>query len=62
MTEIQLCQEFCKEFLELQKRAENGEGEAEHIIKLIEKGIAKLIEDCEAGQSEVAAVEMKAIL
>ncbi len=50
MTEIQLSHEFSEEFAGLQKRAENGEGEAEQLIKLIDKGIAKLIENHEAGQ------------
>lgn len=50
MTEIQLSQEFSNEFMKLQKRAEKGQGEAEHLLKLIEKGIAKLVENYEAGQ------------
>lgn len=50
MTEIQLSQEFSKEFAKLQKRAENGEGEAEYLLKLIEKAITKLVENHEAGQ------------
>jgi len=45
MTEIQLSPEFSKEFMKLQKRAEKGQGEAEHLLKLIEKGIAKLVEN-----------------
>jgi len=50
MTEIQLSQEFSKELMRLQKRAEKGQGEAEYLLKLIEKGIAKLVENYEAGQ------------
>lgn len=50
MTEIQLSQEFAKEFAELQKRAEKGEGEAEYLLKLIEKGITKLVGNYESGQ------------
>ena len=50
MTEIQLSQDFSKEFSELQKRTEKGDGTAEYLLKLIDKGIAKLIENREAGQ------------
>ncbi|MBL7160934.1 MAG: hypothetical protein ISS93_03750 [Candidatus Aenigmarchaeota archaeon] len=50
MTEIQLSQEFSKEFATLQKRAEKGEGEAEYLLKLVGKGITKLVESREAGQ------------
>lgn len=50
MTEIQLSQEFSKEFANLQKRVEKGEGEAEYLLRLIEKGIAKLVEKHQAGQ------------
>ena len=50
MTEINLSQEFAKEFSELQKRRENGDGEAEYLLKLIDKGIAKLVENYESGQ------------
>ena len=50
MTEIQLSQEFSKEFAKLQKRSAKGEGEAEYLLKLIEKGITKLVENHKAGQ------------
>lgn len=50
MTEIQLSQDFSKEFSELQKRTEKGDGNAEYLLKLIDRGIAKLIENREAGQ------------
>jgi mRNA-degrading endonuclease RelE of RelBE toxin-antitoxin system len=50
MTEINLSQEFAKEFSELQRRREKGDGEAEYLLKLIDKGIAKLIENHEGGQ------------
>jgi len=50
MTEIQLSQEFSHEFAKLQRRREKGDGEAEYLLKLVEKGIAKLIENHEAGQ------------
>ena len=50
MTEILLSQEFSKEFAGLQRRAESGHGEAEYLLKLVERGIAKLAENHEAGQ------------
>jgi len=50
MTEIQLSHEFSNESMKLQKRAEKGQGEAEYLLKLIEKGIAKLVKNYEAGQ------------
>ena len=50
MTEIQLSQGFSKEFMKLQKHAEKGQGEAEYLLKLIEKGISKLVENFESGQ------------
>jgi mRNA-degrading endonuclease RelE of RelBE toxin-antitoxin system len=50
MTEINLSQEFAKDFSELQKRREKGDGEAEYLLKLIDKGIAKLVENHECGQ------------
>ena len=50
MNEIRLSQEFSKEFAKLQKRSEEGQGEAEYLLKLIDKGIAKLIEDYNTGQ------------
>ena len=50
MSEIHLSPEFSCEFSELQRRAEKGEGEAEYLLKLINKGIAKLVENHETGQ------------
>ena len=50
MTEINLSQEFAAEFSELQKRRNKGDGEAEYLLKLIDKGIAKLAENYECGQ------------
>jgi len=50
LVEINLSQEFAKEFSQLQKRSEKGEGEAEYLLKLIDKGIAKLAENYECGQ------------
>jgi mRNA-degrading endonuclease YafQ of YafQ-DinJ toxin-antitoxin module len=37
MTEIQLSKEFSKEFARLQKRSEKGDGEAEYLLRLIER-------------------------
>lgn len=50
MTEIRLSQEFSKEFAKLQKRAEKDQGDADYLLKLIDKGIAKLVENHTAGQ------------
>jgi len=50
MTEINLSQEFAKEFSELQRRREKGDGEADYLLRLIEKGIARLVENYECGQ------------
>jgi len=50
MTEIQMSEEFAKEFANIQQRTEKGEGDAEYLLKLIDKGMAKLIENYEAGQ------------
>ncbi|MCK4496670.1 MAG: hypothetical protein KAU24_00625 [Candidatus Aenigmarchaeota archaeon] len=50
MTEIQLSEDFARDFANLQKRVEKGEGEAEYLLKIIDKGIAKIIEDYTAGQ------------
>jgi len=50
MADILLSQEFSSDFTKLQKRVERGDGEAEYVMKLIERGIAKLVENHEAGQ------------
>jgi mRNA-degrading endonuclease RelE of RelBE toxin-antitoxin system len=50
MNEILLSPDFSCEFSELQRRAERNEGEAEYLLKLVNKGIAKLIESHETGQ------------
>ena len=50
MTEIQLSEDFAKEFANLQKRVEKGDGEAEYLLKIVDKGIAKLIENHASGQ------------
>ncbi|MBW1731420.1 MAG: type II toxin-antitoxin system RelE/ParE family toxin [Deltaproteobacteria bacterium] len=50
MNEIQLSREFAEEFARLQRRAEKGQGDAEYLLRLIEKGIARLIKDQTAGQ------------
>ena len=50
ITEILLSPAFSKEFSDLEKRAEKHEAEAEHLLKITEKGISKLIEDYRDGQ------------
>jgi len=50
MTKIIFSEEFGKEFSEVEKRASEGNGEAEHILKVINKGVAKLYQNHEAGQ------------
>jgi len=49
MSEIRLSKSFSKQFADLQIRAENGEGDANYILKLIEKGISTLVNDRESG-------------
>lgn len=50
MTTIKLSQDFLEEFNKIEKKAEEGSGDAEYIIKIINKGISKLSEDPEVGQ------------
>ncbi len=50
MADIQLSRDFSLEFAELQRRTDRGEGEAKYLLMLIEKGIAKLTENYQAGQ------------
>lgn len=37
MTEIQLSEDFAKDFATLQKRADKGDGEAEYLLKIIDR-------------------------
>lgn len=50
MTEIQMSEEFAKEFAKLQQKIEAGDTDAEYLLKLIDKGIAKLIKDPTVGK------------
>ncbi len=50
MTTIRLSQEFLKDFSKLERRLEKGSGDAEHIIRIINRGMTKLSENPEAGQ------------
>jgi len=50
MTEIQMSEDFAREFAVLQQRAEKGEGDAEYLLRLIDRGMARIIEDYESGQ------------
>lgn len=50
MTEIRLSEDFAKNFTALQKRADKGDGEADYLLKIIDRGIAKLVEDQTTGQ------------
>jgi len=42
--------EFSEEYAKLRQRAEGGHGEAKYLLKIIDKGIAKLKRDREAGK------------
>lgn len=50
MTEIVFSEEFGKEFSKIQDKASKGNGEAEYIVKIINRGIAKLYYNHKAGQ------------
>lgn len=50
MHEVRLSKEFAKEFAELEAKAEKGSGEAKYLLALVDKGIAKLAADPEAGK------------
>lgn len=50
MMEIQFSEDFARDFAALQKRADKGDGEAEYLLKIIDRGIAKLVEDYTAGK------------
>jgi hypothetical protein len=45
-----MSEEFAREFADLHKRSERGDGDAEYLLRIIDRGIAKLIEDYTAGQ------------
>jgi len=50
MAVIVFSEEFGKEFSAIQSKADKGDGEAKHIVDLINKGVAKLYKNHEAGQ------------
>jgi hypothetical protein len=50
MHEVSLSSEFNKEFIELQAKAEKGNGEARYLLEIVEKGLAKLMASPEAGK------------
>lgn len=50
MYEVRFSREFSEEYSKLKKRAESGRGEARYLVKIIDKGIAKLKRDREAGK------------
>ena len=50
MHEVRLSEEFNEEFVALQKKMEKGNGEARYLIRIIEKGMAKLMASPEAGK------------
>ncbi|RLG19694.1 hypothetical protein DRN67_02015, partial [Candidatus Micrarchaeota archaeon] len=50
MHELRLAAEFSKEFSKLQAKAAKGNGEARYLLEIIEKGMAKLAANPEAGK------------
>ncbi len=50
MNAVNLSPEFNEQFVMLQKKADNGNGEAKYLLKLIGKGISKLAERVDAGK------------
>jgi hypothetical protein len=50
MTGIILSDEFAKEFSKVQQKASKGNGEAEYVVRMIDRGIARLYSNHEAGQ------------
>jgi len=48
--EVLLSREFSRDFLKVKGKAGEGDGEAKHLLKIIEKGIAKLRKDKEVGK------------
>jgi len=47
---VNLTSDFNEEYVKLQKRVENGDGEAEYLLKIINKGITKLAQDITVGK------------
>ena len=50
MHEVRLSPEFNEEFVELQARSAKGSGEARYLLEIIDKGLAKLASNPEAGK------------
>ena len=50
MYEVRFSKEFSEEYTKLKRRAESGRGEARYLVRIIDKGIAKLKRDREAGK------------
>lgn len=50
MYEVRFSREFSEEYAKLKRRAESGHGEAKYLVKIIDKGVAKLKRDREAGK------------
>ncbi|MAG22449.1 MAG: hypothetical protein CL943_04075 [Candidatus Diapherotrites archaeon] len=50
MNEIRFSKEFSKDFSKLQNKAEKGKSEAEYLLRIVDRGIAKLASDLEAGK------------
>ncbi|MFH0862367.1 MAG: hypothetical protein V1875_04980 [Candidatus Altiarchaeota archaeon] len=49
MNNVSLTGKFNEEYVKLNKRADCGDGESEYLLKLVDKGIAKLAEDLTCG-------------
>ena len=49
MHEINFSKEFSKDFVKLETKAEKGNHEAKHLLELINKGIAKLVQNSASG-------------
>ena len=47
---MRFSKEFSEEYAKLKRRAESGRGEARYLVKIIDKGVAKLKRDREAGK------------
>ena len=47
---VKLSPEFNKDFVKLQQRAEKGGGEAAYLMKIVDKGIAKIATKMTAGK------------
>ena len=47
---MRFSKEFSEEYAKLKRRAESGRGEARYLVRIIDKGIAKLKRNREAGK------------